>query len=57
MGIEERIAVRCTCCEAVDVDTRLGRICPRAGAQVSQHQPLLHAISGMLKGFWCSSPS
>ena len=34
MSIEEHIAVRCPCCDAVDVDTRHARICPRAGAQV-----------------------
>ena len=45
LGIEEHVAVRCPCCDAVDVDTRHARICPRAGAQVNQHQPLLHAIS------------
>ena len=45
MGIEEHVAVKCPCCDAVDVDTRHARICLRAGAQVNQHQPLLHAIS------------
>ena len=44
-GIEEHVAVRCPCLDASDVDTRHARICPRAGAQVNQHQPLLHAIS------------
>ena len=44
-----RVAVRCPCCEAINVDTRHARICPGAGAQVNQHQPLLHAISGTLK--------
>ena len=34
---------------AVDVDTRHARICPRSGAQVNQHQPLLHAIPRTLK--------
>ena len=49
MGIEEHVAVRCPCCDATDVDTRHARICPRAGAQVKQHQPLLHAMSRTLK--------
>ena len=49
MGIEEHVAVRCPCCDATDVDTRHARICPRAGAQVNQHQPLLDAISRSLK--------
>ena len=43
------MAVRCPCCDATDVDTRHARICPRAGAQVKQHQPLLHAMSRTLK--------
>ena len=43
------MAIRCPCCDAVDVDTRHARICPRSGAQVNQHQPLLHAISRTLK--------
>ena len=49
MGIEGDVAVRCPCCDATDVGTRLARICPRAGARVNQHQPLLHAISRTLK--------
>ena len=48
-GIEEHVAVRCPCLDASDVDTRHARICPRAGAQVNQHQPLLHTISRTLK--------
>ena len=43
------MAVRCFCCNAVGVDTRHARICPRSGAQVNQHQPLLHEISRTLK--------
>ena len=35
IGIEEQVAVRCPCCDAVDVDTRHARICPRAGPQVN----------------------
>ena len=49
IGIEEHVAMRCPCCDTVDVDARHARICPRAGAQVNQHQPLLHAISRTLK--------
>ena len=41
IGIEEHMAFRYPCYEAVDVDTRYARICPGAGAQVNQHQPLL----------------
>ena len=54
LGIEEHVAVRCPVCDAVDVDTRHGRICPRAGAQVNQHQPLVHARSRLLK--WLGIP-
>ena len=50
IGIEEHVVVTCPCCDAVDVDTRHARICPRAGAQLNQHhQPLLHAIYRTLK--------
>ena len=49
MGIGEYVAVRCPCCDATHVDNRHARICPRAGAQVKQHQPLLRAISHTLK--------
>ena len=49
MGIEEHVAVRYPRCDAVDVGTHHARICPRAGAQVNQHQPLVHAMSNTLK--------
>ena len=49
MGIEEHMVVRYPCCDAIDADTRIALICPIAGAQVNQHQPLLHAISRTLK--------
>ena len=32
------------------MNPRHARICPRAGAQVYQHQPLVHAMSRNLKG-------
>ena len=32
LGIEEYVAARCPCCNAMNVDTRHARICPRAGA-------------------------
>ena len=48
-GIDEHVAMRCPCGDAVDVCTRHARICPRAEAQVNQHQPLLHAIVRALK--------
>ena len=47
--IEEHLSVRCPSCGAVDVDARNAHICPRCGAQVIQHQPLLHATSRTLK--------
>ena len=47
--VKEHVATRSPRCDAADVDSRQTRICPRAGAQVNQHQPLLRAISSMLK--------
>ena len=48
--IEGQVAMRRPCCDAIDVDIRHAHICPRAGgAQVNQHQPLLHAIFHTLK--------
>ena len=49
IGIEEHVAMSHPCCDAVNVDTRHARMCPRAGAQVNQHQPLLHMITRTLK--------
>ena len=54
LGIEEHVAVRCPWCDAVGVDTRHVRICSRSGAQVNQHQLLLHAMSRTLKRFGIS---
>ena len=54
IGIEKHLATKCPCCDATDVGTRLARICPRAGEQVKQHQPLLHSISRTLK--WLGVP-
>lgn len=45
LGIEDYVAATCSCCDVVDVDTRHAPVCPRAGAQVNQHQPLLHVIT------------
>ena len=44
LGMEEPLAARCPCCEATDVNTRHTRTCHRAGAQVTQHQPLAHSL-------------
>ena len=33
----------------LNVNTRHARICSRAGAQVNQHQPLVHAMPNVLK--------
>lgn len=49
VGIEGHVAVMCPCCDAVDSDSRLARICPRAEEQFDSHQPLLHAMCCMLK--------
>ena len=48
-GMEEPLAARCPCCEATDANTRHARTCYRAGAQVNQHQPLVHALSRTFK--------
>ena len=49
LGTEEYVAVMWPGCDAVDVDARHARICPRSGAQMNQHKPLLRAIPGTLK--------
>ena len=49
LGIEPYVAPTCPCCGTQDADTRHARICPRAGAQVNQHQPLIHALSRELR--------
>ena len=48
-GMEETLAARCACCEATDANTHHARTCDRAGAQVNQHQPLVHALSRTFK--------
>ena len=48
-GSKEHVTVRYPCCDEVDVNTRHVRICPRARAQVNQHQPLVHPMSRTLK--------
>ena len=50
LGIKEFLAVRCPCCGEAEVNTRHARLCHRSGAQVNQHQPLVHALSRTLKG-------
>ena len=47
--MEEFLAARCPCCGEAEVNTRHGRLCYRSGAQVNQHQPLVHALSRTLK--------
>ena len=49
LGIEEFLAARCPCCGEADVSTRYVRQCHRSGAQVNQHQPLVHALSRTLE--------
>ena len=49
LGIEEQLAARCPCCEATDDNTCHARTCHRAGAQVNQHQPVVHALSHTFK--------
>ncbi len=49
LGVETYMAPECPCCGTQDADSRHARICPRSGAQVNQHQPLVHALSRTLK--------
>ena len=49
LGIEPYVASTCPCCGIQDADARHARICPRAGAQVNQHQPFIHALSRELR--------
>ena len=48
-GSREHVAVRCPCCDPADVGTRHARICPRPGAQLNQHQLLVHVMPHTLK--------
>ena len=48
LGIEEHLAATCPACGATDANTRHARLCHRAGAQVNQHQALVHATSRFL---------
>lgn len=47
-------APTCSCCSAMGIDTGHARVCPGAGAQLDQHQPLLHAIFRTLR--WLELP-
>ena len=49
LGMEKPLAARCPSCEATDVNTRPARTRHRTGAQVSQHQPLVHGLSCTFK--------
>ena len=49
VGMEEFLATRCPCCGATDASTRHARLCHRSGAQVDQHEPLVHALSRILE--------
>ena len=49
LGIEEFVAARCPCCGAAEGNTRHACLCRRSGAQVNQHQPLVHALSRTFK--------
>ena len=43
------LAARCLCCNLVHDDTRHARLCPRGGAQMAQHQPLMHTMPRVFK--------
>ena len=47
--MEEFLATRCPCYGATGANTRHARLCHRSGAQVVQHQLLVHALSGTFK--------
>ena len=49
LEVEESLAARCPCCGEAEAITRHARLCHRSGAQVNQHQPLVHAHSRTLK--------
>ena len=49
LGIEEHLAATCSACGATDANTRHARLYHRAGAEVNQRQPLVHATSRFLK--------
>ena len=49
LGMEEFLETRCPCCGPTDANTRYVRLCHRSGAQVNQHQPLVHALSRTVK--------
>lgn len=49
LGIEPSMATICVSYGAMDVIARHARICPRAGIQVKQHQPLFHALAALFK--------
>ena len=47
--MEKPLVATCPCCEATYVNTRHACTFHRAGAQVNQHQPLVHALSRIFK--------
>ena len=49
IGGRTQPAARCPCCNFVYADARHARLCPRAGAQVAQHQSLIHTMSRILR--------
>ena len=49
LDIEEFLAARCPCCSAAESNTRHERLCHGSGAQVNQHEPLVHALSCTFK--------
>ena len=52
LGIEEHLPATCPACGAANANTPHARLCHRAGAQVNEHQPLVHATSRLLN--WMS---
>ena len=48
-GVEPRLAARGSCCSIIHADTHHARLCPRVGAQVAQHQPLINTLPDVFK--------
>ena len=54
LAIEEDVVLTCSCCSVVGIHTQCAITCPRAGAQMNQHQPLLHATARTVR--WMGVP-
>ena len=46
------VAEECPCCDAVGVDTRHARVCPRARNEANKRQSVLHVVSRTVERLW-----